>query len=255
MANMHLVTGYAGQEHITAADQGAFNCAMLENEGQFVFDRGNKLSASVVTNNQIRVRDGDIFMQGRYIRLNEGSYVDLTIENGTQGYMRNDLIVARYTKDVSTGVEECNLVVIKGENASGTSSPTDPAYTAGDLIEDHDVLNDMPLYRVSLNGINVSAVTQLFTLGMDNTVEIVVDDALSATSENPVQNKVVKAALDNKQDASTAITTSNIGSQTVNKAKLATDNVATTSPGLRNQYFSPTESTPTVDGQICWNIS
>lgn len=58
-----------------------------------------------------------------------------------------------------------------------------------------------------------------------------------------------------KQDASTAITTSNIGSQTVNKAKLATDNVATTSPGLRNQYFSPTESTPTVDGQICWNIS
>lgn len=250
MANMHLVTGYAGQEHITAADQAAFNCAVLDTEGQFVFDRGSKLSASIVTNNQIRVLDGDIFMQGRYIRLNEGSYVDLTIENGTQGYMRNDLIVARYTKDVSTGVEQCNLVVIKGENAA--SSPADPAYTAGDLIEDHDVLNDMPLYRVSLNGINVESVTQLFTLGMDNTVEIVVDDALSATSENPVQNKVVKAALDNKQNSSTAITTSNIGSQTVNKAKLATDDVAVGTAGLRNQYFSSTEETPTVNGQICW---
>lgn len=67
-----------------------------------------------------------------------------------------------------------------------------------------------------------------------------------------VTESQLNSGLATKQNASTAITTSNIGSQTVNKAKLATDNVATTSPGLRNQYFSPTGSTPTVDGQICW---
>ena len=32
------------------------------------------------------------------------------------------------------------------------------------------------------------------------TQEIEVDDAISSTSENPVQNKVIKAALDDKQD-------------------------------------------------------
>lgn len=61
-----------------------------------------------------------------------------------------------------------------------------------------------------------------------------------------------KKLQDTKQDKSTAITTSNIASQTVNKAKYATDGVAVGTPALRNQYFSSTEATPTVNGQICW---
>ena len=61
-----------------------------------------------------------------------------------------------------------------------------------------------------------------------------------------------KDLKDKKQDKSTAITTSNIASQTVNKAKYATDGVAVGTPALRNQYFASAESTPTVNGQICW---
>lgn len=61
-----------------------------------------------------------------------------------------------------------------------------------------------------------------------------------------------KNLQDTKQDKSTAITTSNIASQTVNKAKYATDDVATGTPALHNQYFASAESTPTVNGQICW---
>ena len=61
-----------------------------------------------------------------------------------------------------------------------------------------------------------------------------------------------KNLQDTKQDKSTAITTSNIASQTVNKAKYATDGVAVGTPALRNQHFASTEATPTVNGQICW---
>ena len=61
-----------------------------------------------------------------------------------------------------------------------------------------------------------------------------------------------KDLKDTKQDKSTAITTSNIASQTVNKAKYATDGVAVGTPALRNQYFASAEATPTVNGQICW---
>ena len=61
-----------------------------------------------------------------------------------------------------------------------------------------------------------------------------------------------KNLQDTKQDKSTAITTSNISSQTVNKAKYATDGVAVGTPALRNQYFASAEATPTVNGQICW---
>lgn len=159
MANMHLVTGYAGQEHVNAADHGALNAALF-GEGQFVLLKGNQLAASIITNNSIRVLDGDIMMQGRHIRLNEGTYVDLAIENGQQGYLRNDLIVARYEKNSATGIEECNLVVIKG--TAVTQNPADPAYTNGSIIEDHDILNDMPLYRVPLNGLNVGNLVRLF---------------------------------------------------------------------------------------------
>lgn len=61
-----------------------------------------------------------------------------------------------------------------------------------------------------------------------------------------------KNLQDTKQDKSTAITTSNIANQTVNKAKYATDGVAVGTPALRNQYFASAEATPTVNGQICW---
>ena len=61
-----------------------------------------------------------------------------------------------------------------------------------------------------------------------------------------------KNLQDTKQDKSTAITTSNIANQTVNKAKYSTDGVAVGTPALRNQYFANAEATPTINGQICW---
>lgn len=159
MGNMHLVTGYAGKSHVTASDHGAMNSAIF-GTGEYVLGKGNKLSASVISNNQIRIYDGDLMMQGRHVRLEEGKYVDLTVENGTQDTYRNDLIVARYTKNTSTGVEDCELVVIKG--TAVTSNPSDPSYTKGNLLENHDVRNDMLLYRVPLVGLNVQNLVCLF---------------------------------------------------------------------------------------------
>ena len=68
MGNLHLVTGYAGQPHVSAADQGSF----VENfirSGEFILEAGAKFSASIVTNNQIRVNDGEMMMQGRHVKL------------------------------------------------------------------------------------------------------------------------------------------------------------------------------------------
>lgn len=161
MANLHLVTGYAGEAHVTAADDGSFNTAIF-GTGQYVLDIGNKFAASVVSNNKITIADGDLLMQGRHVRLAEGTTVDLTITNGTQGKKRNDLIVARYTKDAVSGVEQVNLVVIQGTAVD--SDPVDPAYTSGDIINDHDLLNDMPLYRVPLDGLNVGTPVALFSV-------------------------------------------------------------------------------------------
>lgn len=158
MANMNLVTGYIGENHVTANDAGSFNAAIF-GTGQYLLNRGQKFAATVVTNNKLRIADGDLIMQGRHVRIDEGDYVDLTIENGATNYNRNDLIVARYTKDASSGVEAVNLVVINGTAVIGTAE--DPKYTAGDIINGGATLNDMPLYRVQIVGLAVTSVTPL----------------------------------------------------------------------------------------------
>lgn len=173
MSNLHLVTGYAGAAHITPEDHGSLYAGIFGN-GSYVLDRGNKLSASAITSNRVRVLDGDMVIHGRHVRLAANTYVDLTIENGAQGVYRNDLIVARYTKNASTGIEECNLVVLKG--ASVASNPADPAYSDGDLLNDHVAQADFPLYRVALNGLAVE-LQQLFevitfvTVGADGKIK------------------------------------------------------------------------------------
>lgn len=159
LANLHLVTGYAGAEHVRAVDQGAFNAALI-GTGQFVLDKGNGLKAQVISNNTVRVLDGELMMQGRFVRLNPGTYVDLAIENGAQGMKRNDLVVARYTKNSVTGVEECNLVVIKG--TATASNPSDPAHTEGDITNGNSIRHDFPLWRLPIDSLNVGTPVALF---------------------------------------------------------------------------------------------
>lgn len=219
MANMHLITGYAGAEHVTAADAGSLHIAIF-GTGQYVLNRGNKFAATIVTNNTIRIADGDIMMQGRHVRLAEGSYVDLTIDNGAQGMMRNDLIVARYTKDSSTGVEAVNLVVIKGTAAA--SSPADPAYTSGDIINDHVVLNDMPLYRVPLNGLNVQTLVPLFTMA-----SLMADGSVTTS-------KLASGAVTTEKIGSNAVTTEIIADGAV--TKFFTAQIGTTWTGSAAPY-------------------
>lgn len=92
------------------------------------------------------------------------------------------------------------------------------------------------------------------------------DKTPTSGSTNPVTSggiySMLSVKLSTKQNASSAINTSNIGSQTVSKASYAepvmtTDSsgnevVDTATPTLRNQYFVSAEATPTVEGQIAW---
>lgn len=159
MDNLHLVTGFLGREHITAADQGAFNAALI-GTGQFVLDKGKVFEAQVISNNLIRVFDGELMMQGRFVRLAPNDYADLAIENGEKGMKRNDLIAVRYAKDTLSGIESVNLVVIKGEAVA--DNPVDPAITEGDITNGAAVQHEFPLWRIPLDGLNVGEPVSLF---------------------------------------------------------------------------------------------
>lgn len=161
MSNIRLVTGHTGEAHVTAADAGSLYAA-LAGSGQYVLAKGNQFAASVLNTNTIRIADGDLLMQGRHARIAPGDTVDLAIENGVSGYYRNDMIVARYTKDASSGVETMALAVIKGE--ASTVAAVDPAYTSGDILSGEAILCEMPLFRIALNGLTVQAPVPLYTV-------------------------------------------------------------------------------------------
>ena len=153
---MKIVTGYRGIAHITSGVAGAFNASMF-GAGQYVL--GNGLNATVVSNNQITIGDGDILMNGRHITIDKGTTEDLTFENNTAGTSRIDLVVCRYSKNTGTGVENAELVVIKGTATTGTASV--PSYNEGNILNGGEVI-DMPLYKVSFTGITMNAPEKMF---------------------------------------------------------------------------------------------
>ena len=144
---VELITGFAGTPHIGSDDVGAFNAGLV-GPGDYALTTGNQLKATMSNANTIAVQSGDAVLNGRHVHLT--GTTTATVQSGTQGQKRNDIAVLRYSKNTTSGVETCQLVVIKGTPTTGT--PADPAHNPGSIL-DGVATHDMPLYRVSLNGI------------------------------------------------------------------------------------------------------
>lgn len=164
MASNLLVTGKWGEVHVTSAQQRNFNSGVV-GDGQYVM---NGLAATMSDSNTLHVNPGVACMNGADVEVPAGG-VDVTVTNGTQGMLRNDLICVRYTMDGPSQKEKAELVCVRGTPAA--TDPQDPEYNDGSIL-DGSLVVDMPLYRVPLDGISVgdpepmfSVLTPLATLG------------------------------------------------------------------------------------------
>ena len=199
---MNIITGYKGTAHITAQQDRDINSAIFT-DGVYILDVGSKMSATIVSANEVTIADGLIIAQGCAAEIARGTSESMTIDNGTQGQLRKDLIVLRYTKDASTGVEDMELAVIKGTPAA--SNPATPTYTRGS-IADGDTLAEFPIYTVNLSGITIQSVTRNVSYG-----ELATTSALES----------VRTALQSSINSlsSTLTTVSNrVGTATLNTA-------------------------------------
>lgn len=157
---IHLVTGYAGYEHIQSEDDGAYNAAFFGG-GQYVMEEGNQFEGSILNNNTVRILDGNLLMYGRHVRIPRNTYEDVVIQTGTAGKNRIDLICMTYTKNDNDGTEQAYLQVIKGVETAGTA--TVPVYTDGNILEGA-ILNHMPLYKVVIEGVVLKEIVPMFTV-------------------------------------------------------------------------------------------
>lgn len=157
-----IVDAFQGKPHVTADDVGGFKAGIVGEE-DYILPAGEQMKATVISNNKIRIAEGEAVMQGRHWRIKPNTYEDVTIENGAQNMNRKDAIIARYTKNADTGIEKVELAVLKGTPTSGTAIA--PAQEKGNIIEG-TMKHEMLLYIVSLKGLNIESVTKEFNMIM-----------------------------------------------------------------------------------------
>ena len=141
-----IVDGMTGTKHISSDDLSALNIATV-GKADCVLDYGDNFALTMVNSNTATLGTGVGMVGGK--RFWNQAATSLTIQSGTQGQKRNDLVVARYAK-TSAGIESITPVVIKGTPTTGTA--TDPDVTA----------NDLKLWRIPLDGINAGTPVKLF---------------------------------------------------------------------------------------------
>ena len=131
---------------VSAELHGYMYLALYDYQG--VLHAGSRMTAEIVSNNEIKINDGILCNYGRFMRIVGSETV--RIENGTSGVKRTDLIVARFT---TTGTKETHtLAVIKGP-AGGA----EPSYNQTDIYSGTGT-RDLVLYAVHLDGLNITSV-------------------------------------------------------------------------------------------------
>ena len=154
---MNIINGYRNNPHITSQQLRNTYIPIFGSDAK-ILDVGSKMAATVISANEVEIADGQLICDGCTAEIAHGTTESLTIDNGTQGEQRIDLIVARYTKNSGTGVEDMQLAVVKGTPAA--TNPAVPSYNTG-TIADGDSPVDFPLYRVNLDGISITSVERL----------------------------------------------------------------------------------------------
>lgn len=154
---MKIVTGKTGTPHVTSRQFRGMMEGII-GQGSYIITHGENLEPELVTNNKLKIKSGMMCHHGNISTVEIGTYDEVTIQNGTQGMKRIDLIVNRYSKVEGTGIEENNWVVIQGTPAA--EDPVAPEYTEGNLQEG-DLVDDCPVFEAHLDGINVTEIKKL----------------------------------------------------------------------------------------------
>lgn len=141
-----IVDGMTGTKHISSDDLSALNVATI-GKADCVLGYGDDFKLTMASANSATLGTGVGMVGGK--RFWNQAATNLTVQSGTQGQKRNDLVVARYAK-TSAGIESITPVVVKGTPGTGTAA--DPATTS----------NDLKLWRIPLDGISVGTPVRLF---------------------------------------------------------------------------------------------
>lgn len=118
---------------------------------------------------------------GYILRIPNGENVTLTVPNGTQGMKRIDAVISQFTKGGGTSPDSHIITLVKGTAAE---APVPPTMITSSLESSGDV-NQIPLFYITLDGVNIIEVAQsaesLMMMDNDDSTQIFVQEAQPAS--------------------------------------------------------------------------
>lgn len=154
--SVELITGRSGRDHISSNHARMLNAGIYGADHYLLKQLSWDTPPSMQDANTVIIPPRVLMMNGAQVVIDQAETV--TIQSGSQGQKRSDIIVCRYSLDTSTGYETATLQAIKGTPAGGT--PEDPAIETDSIIGGA-IVHDMPICRINLDGITITGVNDL----------------------------------------------------------------------------------------------
>lgn len=198
--------------HIYAEDDALIYGFAITGDG--VLNIGSCMSAEIVNNNKIRISDGALMIGGHVGRIAYADHVDITVENGTAGRNRNDIIYAKFL--TSGNADSFTIEIKKGKETAGAAA--DPALTSGNLYQGENE-RDLPLYRVKISGLALASIEKMFI--PVKTADEKIEDLKKSASDG---KKKVAAAITEKKVATASDASFETMAENIKKITLGSGN-------------------------------
>lgn len=145
-----------------------------------VLNVGQKMAATLVDSNTVRIGDGEALVQGRRIHNDPGMYDDFIIPNGSQGTTHWYIIGYLLHTDSSTGQEVADTFVQQMSSATATITE--------DVLRDGAAQAYISMYRITQTNVSLTKVEPLYdeTYSLRNMIDVIYPVGSIYMGVNPV---------------------------------------------------------------------
>lgn len=144
--------------HIYAEDDAQIHRALIGSSGITLAD--NQLECAVINNNTVRLYSGLYCMQGYMLSVQSGTNEDFTIDSGSAGAYRHDLLVADFMRGGGDTADTFEFKIIKGTNATSAAAAVDPAIVQDNLTVGGSHRQEV-LYRIIISGVDITGIVRV----------------------------------------------------------------------------------------------
>lgn len=152
----------------------------------------NDLACTKISDNSVQLASGVYSLKGFMLHVEAGTAITLTVDSGTAGQNRNDLLVAELFKNGGgTGIDTLQFKIVKGSSTTGTA--VDPTLTQQD-VNAAGTTRQEALFRIKLAGVTLGPIEQIAEIieGADALATALDDRGIVASGGNATDGYYTK---------------------------------------------------------------